>query len=317
MRAFHDARDTALIVCTGREGGARGFAFPSAARSTVAEVRFAISYQPALHGVDPSHLVSYAQHAEACGFEGIYLPEHVALYPGARIGAMEFPPTTPTLDPLDCLAFVAAATSRLLLGTGVLLLPYHHPVPLAKRIATVDVLSGGRLRLLTIGVGSLPGEAAAAGVDFTTRGRRTDEALEVLRLLWTGGPVSYDGTFFTLTDVCSFPTPSVDLPVHVAGSSQAAARRAGRVGAGYFAGGALVPDERASQWETVRTTAKETGRDPDTLDYTRWGSIDLTEEKVEALAAEGVTRLVVSATSPDPAEQRDQLSAFAERFGLS
>lgn len=284
--------------------------------STVAAVRFAISYQPALHGVDPSRLVAYARHAEACGFEGIYLPEHVALYPGARVGAMEFPPTTPTLDPLDCLAFVAAATSHLLLGTAVLLLPFHHPVPLAKRIATVDVLSGGRLRLLTVGVGALPGEAAAAGVDFTTRGRRADEALDVLRLLWTGGPVSYDGTFFTLTDVCSHPTPTADLPVHVAGSSHAAARRAGRVGAGYFAGGLLTPDERAAQWRTVRTTAADAGRDPAGLEYTRWGSIDLTADTVEALAAEGVTRLVVAATSADPAEQQDQLSAFAERFGL-
>jgi probable F420-dependent oxidoreductase len=285
--------------------------------SNLATVRFAISYQPALHGVDPSHLISYAQHAEACGFEGIYLPEHVALYPGARVGTMEFPPTTPTLDPLDCLAFVAAATSRLLLGTGVLLLPFHHPVPLAKRVATVDVLSGGRLRLLTIGVGSLPGEAAAAGVDFTTRGRRTDEAMDVLRLLWTGGPVSYDGTFFTLTDVCSFPTPLADVPIHVAGSSHAAARRAGRSGAGFFAGGVLTPDERASQWETVRTTAAEAGRDLGALDYTRWGSIDLTAEQVDVFAEQGVTRLVVSASSPDPAEQRDELSAFAERFGLS
>lgn len=79
----------------------------------------------------------------------------------------------------------------------------------------------------------------------------------------------------------------------------------------------LTPDERAAQWATVRTTAREAGRDPDSLEYTRWGSIDLTAEKVEALAGLGVTRLVVSATSPDPAEQADQLSAFAERFGLS
>ncbi|MFL6120304.1 TIGR03619 family F420-dependent LLM class oxidoreductase [Actinophytocola sp.] len=279
-------------------------------------MRFAIGYQPAFHGLDPARLLDYARHGEECGFEGIYLPEHVALYPGARLGEMELPPTTPYLDPVDALAFVAAATSRLLLGTGVLLLPYHHPVPLAKRLATVDVLSGGRLRLLTVGVGALPGEAAAAGVDFTTRGRRADEALDVLRLLWTGGPVSFDGEFFAFEDVCAFPRPLADLPVHVGGSSLAAARRAGRRGDGYFAGGLLTPDERARQFAAARAAAVDAGRDPDALEYTRWGSVDMPGSTVEALAAQGVTRLVVSASSADPAEQRDQLSAFARRFGL-
>jgi probable F420-dependent oxidoreductase len=276
-------------------------------------VCFAISYQPALHGTDPDHLTAYAQHAEACGFEGIYLPEHVVLNPGVRLGPMELPPTTPFLDPVDCLAFVAAATDRLLLGTGVLLLPYHHPVTLAKRLATVDVLSRGRLRLLTVGVGAAPGEAAAVGVDFTTRGRRTDEAIDVLRLLWSGGPVSFEGEFFQLSDVCSFPRPLADLPIHVGGSSTAAARRAGRRGNGYFAGGALTPDERAHQLSVARSSATEAGRDASALEYTRWGAIDMQKSAIEALEAQGVTRLVVSAASADPAEQRDQLSAFADR----
>jgi len=279
-------------------------------------VRFAISYQPAFHGIDPDHLTAYARHAEACGFEGLYLPEHVVLYPGAQIGPMELPPTMPFLDPIDCLAFVAAATDRLLLGTGVLLLPYHHPVTLAKRLATVDVLSRGRLRLLTVGVGGLPGEAAAVGVDFTTRGRRADEAIDVLRLLWSGDPVSYDGEFFQFSDLCSHPRPLADLPIHVGGSSKAAARRAGLRGNGYFAGGALTADERARQLDVARKAAAEAGRDPAAIEYTRWGSIDMPASAIEALAEQGVTRVVVSAASADPAEQRDQLSSFAERFGL-
>jgi probable F420-dependent oxidoreductase len=280
-------------------------------------VRFAISYQPHFHGVDPDRLAAYAQHAESCGYEGLYLPEHVAGYVGAKVGTMEIPPTTPFLDPVDCLAYVAGVTERLLLGTGVLLLPYHHPVTLAKRLATVDLLAKGRLRLLTVGVGVFPGEAAAVGVDFATRGRRADEAIDVLRLLWTGVPVSYAGEFFQLTDVCCFPKPLSELPIHVGGSSNAAARRAGRRGDGYFAGGMLSPQERAAQLDLARKTAADAGRDPAALEYTRWGSLDLTEEQVEAMAEQGVTRLVVSAASADPAEQRDQLSAFAERFGLS
>src|ERR1700722_17731629 len=155
-------------------------------------------------GVDPDAMLVVARHAEACGFESFYVPEHVALYPGATVGAVTFPADLLVADPLECLSFVAAATERILLGTAVLLLPYHQPVVLAKRLATIDVLSRGRMRLLTVGVGVLPGEAAAAGIDFTTRGRRADEAIDVLRLLWSGDEngVSFDGEFFSFPGIC-------------------------------------------------------------------------------------------------------------------
>ncbi|MEV4293612.1 TIGR03619 family F420-dependent LLM class oxidoreductase [Microbispora rosea] len=282
-------------------------------------MKFAIAYSAA-DGLDPDRLVTYARHAEDCGFEGLYLPEHIVLYPGAAVGPYEIPPTLPYPDPLDCLGFVAAATRRLLLGTAVLLLPYHHPVVLAKRLATIDVLSKGRMRLLTVGLGTLPGEAEAAGVDFGTRGRRADEAIDVLRLLWEGDEkgVGFTGEFFGFDDACSYPKPYgvTHLPIHVGGSSRAAARRAGRRGDGYFPGGALTPEERAVQWELARTAAAEAGRDPDALEYTRWGSIDMSPERVETYAAQGVTRIVVSPSSTEPERQRDEMSAFAQRFAL-
>jgi alkanesulfonate monooxygenase SsuD/methylene tetrahydromethanopterin reductase-like flavin-dependent oxidoreductase (luciferase family) len=152
---------------------------------------------------------------------------------------------------------VAAATERILLGTGVLLLPYHQPVVLAKRLTTIDLLSKGRMRLLPIGVGALPGEAAAV-----------------------------------------------------------AARRAGLRGDGYFPGGRLTAAERASQIELMRTTARDAGRDPAALEITRFGAIDMTAEDVAQHAAQGVDRLVVGPASAEVAEQRDQLSALAERVGL-
>jgi alkanesulfonate monooxygenase SsuD/methylene tetrahydromethanopterin reductase-like flavin-dependent oxidoreductase (luciferase family) len=192
-------------------------------------------------------------------------------------------------------------------------------VTLAKRLATVDVLSNGRLRLLTVGVGALPGEARAVGVDFASRGRRADEAIDVLRLLWSGGAdgVSHDGEFFPFDDLCSFPQPvGGPLPVHVGGSSTAAARRAGARGDGWFPGGALTPDERARQLDVARAAATAAGRDPAALEYTRWASMDLRVGSVEAYAEQGVTRLVVSATADDPAAQRAEMSAFASRFGL-
>jgi probable F420-dependent oxidoreductase len=202
----------------------------------------------------------------------------------------------------------------------VLLLPYHHPVTLAKRLATVDVLSKGRMRLLTVGLGALPGEASAVRVDFDSRGRRADEAIDVLRLLWAGGEagVSFHGEFFAFDNLVSFPKPyqARSLPIHVGGSSRAAARRAGRRGDGYFPGGLLLPDERAIQLRLARRAAAEAGRDPDALEYTRMGSIELTQERAEQLAAEGVDRIVVGSTATDPAEQRDQMFAFADRFRL-
>ena len=276
-------------------------------------MKFAVSYGTAAVGVDPDHLERYARHAEACGFEGLYVPEHVVLYPGATLGGYELPPSLPYADPLDLLAFVAATTERLLLGTAVLLLPLHHPVVLAKRLATIDVLSRGRMRLLTVGLGSLPGEAEALGVDYASRGRRADEAIDVLRLLWAGGAegVGFHGEFFDFDRLASFPKPyeATTLPIHVGGSSPAAARRAGRLGDGFFPGGRLTPDQRRRRLESARAAAAEAGRDPGALEYTRWGSAALTREQADALAEEGVTRIVVGGDEED-------LTAFADRFGL-
>jgi probable F420-dependent oxidoreductase len=282
-------------------------------------MKFGIHYNTGAYGgVDPDALIAVARHAEACGFESFYVPEHVALYPGAGFGAITFPADLPIADPLECLSFVAAATTRILLGTGVLLLPYHEPVVLAKRLATIDQLSKGRLRLLSIGVGSLPGEAAAVGVDYASRGRRADEALDVLRLLWAGDEhgVSFDGEFFTIENACSFPKPVRPIPVHIGGSSPAAARRAGLRGDGYFPGGRLTPDERAAQIELMRATARDAGRDPAALEVTRWGSIDMTAQDIAQEAARGTDRVVVGPAATTLSEQRDQLTAFADRLGL-
>ncbi|MFI0422322.1 TIGR03619 family F420-dependent LLM class oxidoreductase [Spongiactinospora sp. 9N601] len=283
-------------------------------------MKFGITYSTPYYGVDPEKMTNFARLAEECGFESFYVPEHVVLHPGATVGAFELPPTLPYADPLDCLTFVAANTNRILLGTAVLLLPYHHPVTLAKRLATIDVLSRGRMRLLTVGLGSLPREAQAMGVDFAARGRRAEEAIRVLRALWAGGDegADHDGEFFSFEAVCSFPKPLsvTTLPVHIGGSSRAAARRAGRLGDGFFPGGALAAEERAAQWELARASAAEAGRDPDALEYTRFGSLDMPVERVEELAEQGVTRVVVSAAATEPDDQRRELSAFAERFGL-
>jgi probable F420-dependent oxidoreductase len=283
-------------------------------------VKFGLFYNTAYYGADPDLMAAAARHAEKCGFESFYTPEHIVVYPGATAGSMTFPPDLAVADPLDCLAHIAAVTSELLLGTAVLLLPYHHPVVLAKRLATIDVLSHGRLSLLTVGLGVLPGEAAATGVDFGTRGRRADEAIDVLRLLWGGDAagVSHQGEFFSLAAVCSFPKPHGGriLPIHVGGSSLAAARRAGRRGDGYFPGGRLTPEQRNEQIAVMRAEAAAAGRDPAALEYTRWGQIDMTADDVHARASQGITRLLVSPGPTELTGMRAEMSAFARRMGL-
>jgi probable F420-dependent oxidoreductase len=281
---------------------------------------FALSYSTPFFGAEPGRLAAVARHAEQCGFEALMVPEHVAMYPGARIGAWQVPPTLPFPDPLDVLTFVAANTERLLLGTAVLLLPYHHPVTLAKRLATIDVLSHGRMRLLAVGVGALPGEAAAVGVDYPTRGRRADEAIDVLRRLWAEdeGGATFHGEFFDLEQVLSYPKPlePKGLPIHVGGSSPAAARRAGLRGDGWLPSGSLREEERRALWDLVRETARQAGRDPDGIAYTRMASLETTAEHLDRLEREGVTRVLVGAPSGDVDEQCAELTAFAERFGL-
>jgi len=284
-------------------------------------VKFGLAYNTAYYGTDPDLMVTAAQHAEKCGFESFYTSEHIVMYPGAMLpGYVPLQPDLAVADPLGCLAYVAAATSTVLLGTAVLLLPYHHPVVLAKQLSTIDVLSRGRMSLLTVGLGVLPGEAAAAGVDFATRGRRADEAIDVLRLLWGGDAagISFSGEFFSFTAACSFPKPHDGriLPVHVGGSSLAAARRAGRRGDGYFPGGRLTAEQRAEQITVMRAEATAAGRDPAALEYTRWGQIDMTADEVQARASQGVTRLVVGPRSTELAGLQAELSSFAHRLAL-
>jgi alkanesulfonate monooxygenase SsuD/methylene tetrahydromethanopterin reductase-like flavin-dependent oxidoreductase (luciferase family) len=179
-------------------------------------VKFGTFYNTGYFGTDPGNLAAVAQHAEGCGFESFYVAEHIVLYPGAKAGPVEFPADLAVADPLECLSFIAARTERIVLGTGVLLLPYHHPVVLAKRLATIDVLSAGRMRLLTVGLGGLPGEAHAVGAD---------EAIEVLHLLWAGGKegVSFTGEHF-LSRICA-ASPSPTAPARCQSTS---ADRAGR-----------------------------------------------------------------------------------------
>jgi probable F420-dependent oxidoreductase len=277
----------------------------------------------------PGWMTTFARHAESCGFESVVLVEHAVVisdyestYPYSSSGRMPLPDDCRIPDPLDLMAYLAAVTDRIGLATGVLVLPNHQAVVLAKRVATIDVLSGGRVRLC-VGVGWMDEELRATGADPRTRGRRTDETVAAMRALWAdSGPAGadFDGEFSSFHHAHSFPKPvrPGGVPIHIGGHSEAAARRAGRIGDGFQPLG-LAPDDLILRLGQMREAAEEAGRDPATIELSLSGYLPTTtEEEIEAARSAGASRLVVSASiTDDLAQVVDEMSAFAERFGLA
>jgi probable F420-dependent oxidoreductase len=291
-----------------------------------------LSVMPYVHGGvcgDPDYMVGLAQHAEALGFESIVAVEHPLVigdyesrYPYARSGRMPLPNDCPIPDPIDLLAFVAGATTTIGLATGVLILPAHHAVTMAKRLATLDALSKGRLRLV-IGVGWLREELEACGADFDSRGRRTDESIDVLRMLWAdSGPdgASHEGEFFRFSAAHCYPKPARagGVPIHIGGHSPASIRRAARRGDGWVPLG-LQGEELADALAVLRRQAVDAGRDPDDIELTLPGGLvqNLTPALVEELAAAGARRLTLASMGSELQAACDELSALAERVALA
>ena len=230
---------------------------------------------------------------------------------------MPLPDDCPIPDPLDLLAYLAATTERIVLATGVLVAPEHNPVQLAKRCATIDVLSGGRLRL-GVGVGWMREELESVGVDFATRGARTDEVLAALHTLWRDEPASFSGRFFSFDGVISRPRPlrSGGVPIHVGGHSSAAARRAGRFGAGFQPLG-LAGEALTARVDEARAAAVAAGRDPDAIELSLGGVLgagDATDVAIEAAMAAGADRVLLSTRDGKLDLVCEQLSAFADRW---
>ncbi|QIX25606.1 LLM class F420-dependent oxidoreductase [Nocardioides sp. JQ2195] len=293
-------------------------------------MKFAV-IAPAAAGTtaDPAWMSAYAQHVEACGFESLVLVEHAvvvsrysSVYPYDASGKMELADDLDIPDPLDTLAFLAGQTSTLGLATGVLVLPNHHPVVLAKRLATIDALSGGRLRVC-VGMGWMKEEIEACGAPFEARGRRADEQLQVLRKLWADSApngADHHGEFFDFEGAMSYPKPAQagGVPLHIGGHSKAAARRAGRHGDGLQPLG-VMGEELAALLKLMRTEAEQAGRDPEALELSLGHLVTkINQDRAEKLGAQGADRIVLAASATaDLDRARDELSACAERLGLS
>ncbi len=258
--------------------------------------------------------IGLAQLAEGLGFESLWTVEHVVVptgytstYPYSRSGKMPGGEDNPIPDPLIWLAYVAGATKTIRLATGILILPQRNPLVLAKELATLDALSGGRLEL-GIGIGWLAEEFAALGIPFDHRGVRTDEYIDVLRKVWNEPATSHAGTFVNFDEVKSYPKPmqAGGPKIHIGGHTRPAARRAARLGDGYFPGRDL-PDALTE----LNAACAEVGRDPSEIEITAGVGIDLETIK-RAVGDYEISRVVVPPFGITVAQATDGLNRFAD-----
>ncbi|MCP3856971.1 MAG: LLM class F420-dependent oxidoreductase [Actinomycetia bacterium] len=242
--------------------------------------------------------------AEEAGFESIWTIEHVVIpagyqsaYPYSDDGRFGWPETLDYPDPLMWMGVVAGATERIKLGTAIVILPQRNPVVLAKELATLDAMSDGRV-LFGVGVGWLREEFEAIGVPFGERAARTDEAIEVLRVLWRDDEASFDGQFTSLDRALMFPKPAQPngVPIHIGGHSPAAARRAGRLGDGFFPARA-TPDTLPPLLAELNRAAEEVGRDPSSVEITAGSAFGMAE--AERFAELGAERIMCPLMLPD------------------
>ena len=258
-------------------------------------MKFGLRYCNTGPYVDPAIAIELVQAGEAAGFDSAWTVEHTVIpagyaspYPYAANGKMAGGVEDIALpDPLIWMAYVASSTTTIKLATGIVILPQHNPVVVAKQVATLDYLTGGRV-IFGIGVGWLKEEFDALGVPFARRGERTDEYIEAIRALWTQDKPSYAGEFVNFENAYCRPQPcQKSIPIIVGGQTRAAARRAGRLADGFFPGRGLPTD----LVEAARAAAVESGRDPDALDITVSMPDDLA--LLPDYARLGVTRVLV------------------------
>jgi probable F420-dependent oxidoreductase len=200
-----------------------------------------VKFATALAFNDPTHFLELARTADEAGWDWFAVSDHIVFpetiesaYPYAKDGKAYWTGSTPWPDPWTAIAGMAAVTSSLRFLTNVYILPARNPLLVAKQLATVSVMSGGRVAL-GIGSGWMKEEFELLAADFHTRGRRMDEQVEVLRALWKGGMVEYHGKHYDFPRLEMSPVPAAPVPILVGGVSGPALRRAARLGDGWIA----------------------------------------------------------------------------------
>jgi len=237
------------------------------------------------------HLTRFAQTAESLGFDTIWLSDHIlvptevkSFYPYHPTGQMPFVPSEPYWEPLTVMSYLAACTQRVRLGTSVLILPYRNPVVTAKVLATLDMLSHGRVTL-GVGVGWMEEEFKALGLTtFAQRGTYSDECIRIFRELWTQENPSFQGQFYQFAGIKCEPKPVQrgGIPIWVGGHTPQAIRRAARLGDGWQPivqrpPADLPPEELQGKIATLRTQAQAAGRDPHAITLSLGASLQFTQ----------------------------------------
>jgi probable F420-dependent oxidoreductase len=255
----------------------------------------------------PEPLATAARAAEDAGFESLWAGEHVVL-PDPQVAPSPMAPQDPALDPIVALTWAAAATHSIRLGTGIVILPQRNPVVLAKQVASLDVLSGGRLTF-GVGVGYLEPEFRAIGADFESRGAITDEYLEAMEHLWYDDHPEHHGPSIDFAGVDAHPRPTQQpIPIVIGGHTPSAYRRSVKRAHGWY-GFALTPDSAAESLAGLRRAADQVERPSalGTLEISITPPGRLTPASAAAYADLGVHRLIAM---PNPAA--DDVTATIE-----
>jgi probable F420-dependent oxidoreductase len=251
---------------------------------------------------DPEVMTALVQKAETLGYESVWTAEHViipktyeSVYPYSPSGKLAFKADAAIIDPLVALTFIASATTRLRLGTGVNILPQMNPLYLAKWASSIDHLSQGRL-MLGLGIGWLEEEFAALGAPFEKRGKRADEYLEALQAVWTGEEVNYQGEFVNWQGFMMRPKPAQagGVPLVIGGVSKPAIRRTVQYGTGWYVIGKDL-DEYRAHMKTLAEECARQGRDPKELEITAyWDYYNQGIDSLSVYEELGIHRLLIN-----------------------
>lgn len=283
-------------------------------------MKFGLAFASSV-GIEADAALEICRCAEAAGFESVWAGEHVVMpktidspYPYTEDGKVPAVAETPIPDPLIWLAFVAAAAPTLRLGTCILIVPQRNPLVLAKEIATLDMLSRGRVEL-GIGVGWLREEFDAIGVPWERRGARNDEYIAAMRALWAGPHAEFHGEFVDFLPVTCSPRPvQASIPILVGGDTPAALRRAVRIADGYFPGES-DPQKLRALITDLRLAAEQYGRDPHEIEIDAMFGLPQGDplQRAEQLIELGVGRAMVPAFLFAGPGGVDRLHEFADR----
>jgi probable F420-dependent oxidoreductase len=287
-------------------------------------MKFGLAFAASI-GTEPDSALEICRVAEQSGFESVWGGEHVifpstieSAYPYTSDGKVPATPETPIPDPLIWLAYVAAVAPTLRLGTCILILPQRNPLVLAKEIATLDYLSGGRVEL-GIGVGWMREEFDALGIPWERRGARTDEYVDALRTVWSGSHVEFHGEFVDFEPLTCTPRPpqGADVPILVGGDSPAALRRAAKLADGYYPGEGTTEGLRDLIGRLAEECERQ-DRDPKSIEINAMFSGQMGDPAagVEAMQELGVGRIMVPAFFFAGDGGLDRLAAFGESIVL-